>query len=324
MTPPAPIRPRLTLGVPLYNAERYLADAFESLLGQDYRDFELVVCDNASTDRTWEICRRYAAADPRVRLHRNEVNQGAAYNYNRVVELAQGELFRWAAYDDLCEPALLGRCVEALDRAGPSAVLAYPKTVLIDDDGAVLGPYQDRMNLPDPRAWRRVAGVARRYSLCNPVFGVVRTEALRRTGLIRPYPSSDVTLLAELAALGQFCEVPEPLFQRRIHAGSSRQGRGSDRKALPGVAAWFDPLQRRRSVRAPRVRLTVRTVRALLSSHAGLGPAARLACAASFVATFWVRRARVVAGRVRRRMLGRPIESPLWSQTEKGAADVTH
>lgn len=209
--------PRVSIGMPLYNAERYLDQAFVSLLEQDYTDFEIVVCDNASTDRTWEICQRYAAADPRVRLHRNEVNQGAAYNYNRVVELARGELFRWAAYDDWCAPQLLGRCVAALDAGGPQVVLAYPQTQLIDEHGTVIGPHPDRMDLRDLRSWRRVAKVANRFTLCNPVFGVVRTEVLRRTGLIRPWPSSDVTLLAELAALGQFHEVPAPLFHRRIH-----------------------------------------------------------------------------------------------------------
>lgn len=315
------VPPRVTIGMPLYQAERHLEAAFRSLLAQDYPDFELVVCDNASTDRTWQICQRYAATDPRIRLYRNDSNLGAAANYNRVVGLARGELFRWAAYDDWCAPSLVSSCVAALDRAGPVVVLAYPRTVLIDEHDTVLGPYADRLDLPDPRAWRRVGELMARFSLCNPVFGVIRTEVLRRTGLIRPYPSSDVTLLAELAARGRFHEVPEPLFHRRIHPGSSRQGRGPDRRALPGVAAWFDP-RGRTSVRAPRLRLTVRTVRALLGTGDDLGPGTRLACAASFVTRYWLRRARIVAGRLRRTALGRPTRSPLPVGTQKGASDV--
>ncbi|MPZ26526.1 MAG: glycosyltransferase [Micromonosporaceae bacterium] len=321
------VPPRVTIGMPLYQAERYLDSAFRSLLGQDHPDFELVVCDNASTDRTWEICQRFAAADPRIRLYRNDSNLGAAANYNRVVALARGELFRWAAYDDWCAPSLVSSCVAALDRAGPGVVLAYPQTVLIDENDTVLGPYADRLDLPDRRAWRRVGDLMARFSLCNPVFGVIRTDVLRRTGLIRPYPSSDVTLLAELAARGRFHEVPEPLFHRRIHPGSSRQGRGPDRRGLPGVAAWFDP-RGRGSVRAPRLRLTVRSVQALLGAGAGagagedLGRGARLACAASFVTRYWLRRARIVAGRLRRTALGRPISSSLLVGTQKGAGDV--
>jgi hypothetical protein len=308
--------------MPLYNAERYLDEAFASLLAQDYRDFEIVVCDNASTDRTWEICGRYAAVDPRIRLFRNDVNRGAAYNYNRVVELARGELFRWAAYDDRCEPELLSRCVAALDAGGPRVVLAYPRTVLIDGDGTVLGPYADRLDLRDRRPWRRVGRFVSRFSLCNPVFGVIRTDALRRTGRIRPYPSSDVTLLAELAALGEFHEVPEPLFQRRIHPDSSRQGRPPGRRALPAVVSWFDPAGPAR-VRAPRLQLTIRTARALVTNDSGLGRAARIACAATFALRFAVLRARIVLGRMRRTLLGKRIDSPLWSPTEKGATNAS-
>jgi len=312
-------RPRVSIGMPLYNAERYLDQAFTSLLAQDYPDFEIVVCDNASTDRTWEICQRYAAMDPRIRLYRNEVNRGAAYNYNRVVELARGELFRWAAYDDWCAPELISQCVAALDAGGPAVVLAYPQTQLIDEHGTVVGRYPDRMHLPHARPWRRVAQVANRFTLCNPVFGVIRTDVLRRTGLIRPWPSSDVTLLVELAALGRFHEVPAPLFHRRIHPKSSRQMQGSDRKALAGVAAWFDPRSRGR-VRAPKLQLTLRTMRALLARRNGLGPLSRLACALAFAGTFAVRRVRVFAGRVKRRLRGVPLDTPMWAQPQEGGA----
>jgi hypothetical protein len=313
--------PRVTIGMPLFNAERYLEQAFDSLLAQDFADLEIVVCDNASTDRTWRICTRYAAADPRIRLYRNEVNRGAAYNYNRVAELARGELFRWAGYDDWCAPTLVSRCVAALDQAGPEVVLAYPRTVLIDDDGEPLGPYQDRMDLRDPRPWRRVAQVANRYNLCNPVFGLIRMTALRRTGLIRPYLSSDVTLLAELAALGRFHEVPEPLFHRRIHAGSSRQGRGTSRRALAEAAAWFDP-RRRGPVWAPRTQLAVRTAIALWGDHNRLPATVRTACAAGFVTTRGVRWARARAGRARRAVLGRPVE-PAWAPRARKEAGTT-
>lgn len=287
--------------MPLYNAERYLDEAFRSLLAQDFTDFEIVVCDNASTDSTWEICARYAAVDPRVRLYRNEVNQGASYNFNRVVELARGELFRWAAYDDRLAPTLLSRCVAALDAGGASVVLAFPQTMLIDENGVERGIHDDRLELTGAHAWHRVGRFVRRFNLCDPVYGVVRLDALRRTGLIRPYPSSDVTLLAELAAMGRFHKVAEPLFQRRIHARSSWRGQGSTQENLAALASWYDP-KSRGSVRLPRLRLTLRTIEALLGNDSGLSGASRLACAASFAVRFGIRRARVVAGRVRRSM----------------------
>lgn len=288
--------PRLSLGMPLYNAERYVTQAFEGLLAQDFTDFEIIVSDNASTDRTWEICEQYAGRDPRIRLYRNPENLGAAYNYNRTAELARGPLFRWVAYDDVCAPTLLRRCVEALD-ADPDAVLAYPQTMLIDDHGVPIRAYHDGLDLRSSRAYRRVAQYARNWSLCNAVFGVIRTDVLRATGRIRPYPSSDVVLLAELAALGQFHEVPERLFFRRIHEASSRQGRAID---LTAVASWFDP-RRAATTKTRRIQLTRHVAGTLADLPAPVTE--RLSCIAAFAATWGLRKAHMKASRMKRAVL---------------------
>ena len=79
-----PEKALVTIGVPVYNGERFLEQCLDSLLSQTYRDFVLVISDNASTDRTQEICGRYAKADPRVRYHRNPVNIGLYGNFNRL------------------------------------------------------------------------------------------------------------------------------------------------------------------------------------------------------------------------------------------------
>lgn len=290
--------PRVSLGMPLYNAERYLREAFDSLLDQDFEDFEIVVCDNASTDSTWDICEQYAARDSRIRLYRNTENRGAAYNYNWTVELARGSLFKWVAYDDVCAPRLLGRCVAALDAAGPAAVLAYPRTMLIDDDGAEIRPYRDGLDLRSAKPHHRVAGFARRWSLCNAVFGVVRTDVLRATGMIRPYLSSDVVLLAELASIGQFHEVPERLFYRRIHAESSRQGKSD----LAEAARWFDT-RRPAAAKPAKIRLTRDVASTILTGD--LPAIDRVRCAAAFVAVWPARKAHIRASRWKRALLGR-------------------
>lgn len=290
--------PRVTIGVPVYNGERYLDECLAALSKQDYPDFELVISDNASTDGTWEICQRYAAADPRIRLHRNETNLGGHANYRLLTELARGELFKWAAYDDLCEPTYLRRCVETLDAAGSRAVLAYPRTLLIDSDSTVVGTYDDRMDLRERAPWRRVAGMARGINLCHAHFGVVRLAALRRTGMIRPYLSSDYTLLMELAALGEIHEVAEPLFLRRIHTSSTRQGaQGSPAAAT----SWFGPQVQQ--VRGYRRRMVAATVRALATRDQPLGT--RVSTTAAFVGAWYARRTRVTLGRWRRRVTGR-------------------
>ena len=73
-------RPPVTIGLPVYNGEKFLRQALDSLLGQTMGDFELIICDNASSDATGQICRAYARADRRVRYYRNATNIGAPRN----------------------------------------------------------------------------------------------------------------------------------------------------------------------------------------------------------------------------------------------------
>lgn len=117
-------RPRLSIGLPVYNGEEYLAESLDALLGQTYGDFELVISDNASTDGTQDICREYAARDARIRYLRQPRNIGATPNHNQVFAECRGELFKWASHDDLYGRDLLRRCVEALD-ARPEVILAH-------------------------------------------------------------------------------------------------------------------------------------------------------------------------------------------------------
>src|SRR5262249_32985361 len=117
-------KPRVSIGLYVYNGARFLEDTLDSLLAQTYTDFELIISDNASTDRTEEICRTYAAKDQRVRYYRSKKNVGVGRNCNRVFELATGDYFKWATADDLCKPELVARCLELLENDRP-VVLAY-------------------------------------------------------------------------------------------------------------------------------------------------------------------------------------------------------
>ena len=103
--------PRVSVGLPVYNGERFLAQAIDSVLQQTHSDLELVISDNASTDRTEEICRSYTTQDSRVRYFRSSANIGACRNFSRVFELSRAPYFKWACYDDICVPGFLEKCV---------------------------------------------------------------------------------------------------------------------------------------------------------------------------------------------------------------------
>lgn len=219
--------PRVTIGLPVYNVEAYLREAIDSVLGQTYSDLELVICDNASTDTTEQICREYVASDPRVHYHRNERNLGAAYNFGRVLELGRGEYFRWKGGDDVCAPHLVERCVEALDR-NPGAILAYPKAAFIDASGHLMYHMDDAVSFPpwprDPvaRARQMFQAVFRDGRAANiTVFGMARRAALTAVRPHGNYFAADRTLVAELSMQGEIVEVPEALAFYRRHAQSS-------------------------------------------------------------------------------------------------------
>ena len=256
--------PRVTIGLPIYNGQNYLAETMDSLLAQTFRDFELVISDNASTDGTEAICRDYAARDPRVRYHRNEVNVGASANYNRTFELGRGQYFKWAAHDDLLAPTFLERCVEALDR-DPAVVLAYTQAKAIDDKGQVVKVYPGKhhFNAPTPRE-RFYEFVLDPHPVVA-VFGLMRRDALARTRLIGQYAGSDRPLLSEMSLLGKFHEVPEHLFFYRFHEEQSWGGN----KSAQAQQAWYDP-RRAGKVTFPQWRLLREHVRSIERSPVGL------------------------------------------------------
>ena len=209
--------PTVSVGLPVYNGEAYLDAALESLTAQDFQDFEIVVCDNASTDGTAAIVQRWAERDPRIRYFRNDVNIGADRNFNRTFQLARGKYFRWAAGDDLVAPDHLRRCLMSLE-ATPDAVLCQSYVRIIDSEGRELGLYDGGLRgAESPDVPDRFAALVLSRHLCTHVFGVVRADALRATGLLGDYYGSDRVTLAALALMGRFIHVPEPLFMNREH-----------------------------------------------------------------------------------------------------------
>jgi len=234
--------PRVSIGMPVHNGEPYVAEAIGSILSQTFEDFELVISDNGSTDATEQICRDLAAADGRIRYHRCETNRGAAWNFNRVAQLACGELFKWAAHDDLCAPGLIRRCVDVLD-TDRDVILCYTRVRMIDKDGRVIGDHEDQMTADGPQAHQRFAAILR-DRMCYAVFGVVRRDVLMQTPLFGPYAHADGVLLARLALRGRFHQTDDYLFLSRRHPGQSA-GMMRDKYMY---TVWFDPTRSRQIV----------------------------------------------------------------------------
>lgn len=212
--------PQVSIGLPVYQGEKFIAETIDSLLNQTYQDTELIICDNASTDGTEKICRSYAASDSRVRYYRNDKNLGPFKNYSRVFELARAPYFKWNSANDVCAPILVERCMQALAEH-PDSVLAYMKTKISDDDGTVLEEFEDRMEIQDDRPSDRFIRFMANFRLANALSGVMRSDALRKVRPFGEYRASDIVFMAELAMVGKFIEIPEYGFYRRVGESTS-------------------------------------------------------------------------------------------------------
>ena len=243
--------PTISIGLPVYNGERFISQAIECMLDQTFDDLELVICDNASTDRTAEICKEYQARDSRVRYFLNEENIGAAPNYNRTFQHSRGRFFTWNAADDLYAPEYLERLLGVLNDH-PDVIVAHTRVRIVDEDGTDLqvGPggvgfvdaKGNRVMSMGPqhlvegeRASDRFAEALHKIDWCFPVFGLVRSEFLKGTQLQRSYYGADKVLLAELSLRGRFKQIDDTLYFKRIHEDMSFY------KSVKEKRDWIDP-----------------------------------------------------------------------------------
>ena len=234
--------PHLSIGLPVYNGENYLRIALDSLLAQDHGDFELVIADNASTDRTAEICQQYANSDKRIRVVRNDRNLGAVANFNNVFRLSSAEYFMWAAHDDAWHPSYISRCLKGLTE-NANTVLCASAIQFIDESGSAMPEAQWRYLLPEGYNRLHTRSLPLRERLQSltkalnwyALYGIIRSNVLRQTRLYQEGFGGDVVLLMELLFHGETHILDEALFSYRLVArppavesvvmGDSRQGR---------------------------------------------------------------------------------------------------
>lgn len=207
--------PRVMVGMPVYNAAPWLAESLQSWRTQSLTNFRLVICDNASTDESFEICAEFAKLDPRISLHRNPRNIGICGNFRRVFRLAAAsDYFMWASSHDHFASTMLERCVATLE-SRPDAVICCGQTALFERDVESAKYYDDVAGIDDDSPFQRFRAVVGGIRINNLVHGLIRTSALAKTPLVEDYYSSDNVLIAQLALAGKIVRLPEVLFYRR-------------------------------------------------------------------------------------------------------------
>ena len=276
--------PLLSVGLFVYNGERFIEETLRSILTQTFTDFELIISDNASADRTGEIAQAYAQRDPRIRYYRNQKNMGAGWNLRRVYEIATGKYFKWAAADDLLEPDFLQRCVEILD-SDPDCVVAHAKIKEVDENGAFIKNYITLAKVDCTDPVERFREMLYRSDMCYPIFGVMRMSALHQIPPQGSYVHSDGVLLARMSLLGRFYEVPEYLFVSRRHIGQSstilpvrlrqpRRFRLTNRHSWLPSPEWWDP-EKTRALTFPQFRLLLEYFLSIYRAPLGAGQKVR-------------------------------------------------
>ncbi|MGC2203674.1 MAG: glycosyltransferase family 2 protein [Stellaceae bacterium] len=277
--------PLVSVGLFVYNGELFIEEALRSILNQTFTNLELIISDNASTDRTGEIAQTYAKSDDRIRYYRSEKNMGAGWNARRVYELATGKYFKWAAVDDFLEPDFLQRCVEILEN-DPDCVLAYAGTKQVDENGTFIKNYVTPMMTDSENPVLRFREMILKSHMCYQIFGVMRTSALRQLPPQGIYVNGDGVLLARMALIGRFYEVPEHLLVSRRHSGQSvatlpvrlkqpRRFRLTNRYCMLPCPEWWDPTKAR-ALTFPEFRLLLEYF--LSVYRASLGAGQKLCC----------------------------------------------
>jgi glycosyltransferase involved in cell wall biosynthesis len=221
--------PLVSIGVPVYNEERYIDLTIDSLLSQNYPNLEIIISDNASTDSTSEICQARSKSDSRVRYFRSEQNEGAVNNFNTAFRWATGKYFMWAGAHDLWDPTFISKAVTLLE-AEPTVILVYPQTMVIDSEGVQSTTVPDEIDTRHLLPLQRYLKFIWRVHWCNMIHGLIRSDVIRETKMFRHIWGSDILLLTELSLAGEFAQIPETLFYRRENRPHVEQTTVDDRK----------------------------------------------------------------------------------------------
>lgn len=211
------MQPLVSIGLPIYNEERFVAKTLDSLLAQDYLNFEIIISDNASTDRTSEICESYAKKDSRIRYFRNDENVGLSENTNRAFAPSKGKYFMLIGGHDLWDAHFISACILELER-DPNTVVAFGCPICIDLDDRPVDSALALTDNVDTRGLKpadRLCRIAFSAVSFWPICGILRSDAWRKCAPFFEGSGPDLVMLAKLSLEGEFHCAPSALFYFR-------------------------------------------------------------------------------------------------------------
>jgi glycosyltransferase involved in cell wall biosynthesis len=236
------VKPRLGIGLPVYNGERYLAQTLASLRAQTYGDFQVLILDNGSTDSTAEIAQLIVAQDSRFGYQRKSETTGGPQNFNDAFRRLDNELFAWCAADDLHHEEYFSACVRALD-ALPGAIGGFTAVEMINDKDEWVRDESPSIRWSHPDPGQRMTDLIGFGHACQSIFAVYRREVMNAVEPMCTCWGSDRVMLAELALHGPVAVAPERYFRNRDHDERITHGKGRSRsyygKARPYRAITF-------------------------------------------------------------------------------------
>ncbi len=215
--------PRVSIGLPVYNGEKHLRQTLDSLLEQDFSDFEIIISDNGSCDGTQKICQEYASKDGRIKYKRHDVNRGAAWNFNYVFEQGLAPYFMWAAHDDYWHPSYLHACLEAF-KDSDNAVLIGAMCDCLDEQTlkvVFVDPGVTTVGLKPQDRFRKYKTILHRINHVGAIFyGIYKRNVLQKVMPLRSDITADHLVLAELSLEGEFLTLNKVLMSKRRGGGS--------------------------------------------------------------------------------------------------------
>jgi glycosyltransferase involved in cell wall biosynthesis len=252
--------PFVSIGIPVWNAEKYLGRTLDTLLNQTMDDFEIVLSDNGSTDSTPAMLKSYADQDSRIRFELHDVNRGAAWNYNRVLEIShpKAKYFKWVAGDDEHGPGYLAATTQLME-ADAGLSLTHSRTSDIDEHNNEIKVWEDQVTgLDSDNPAVRIHDLVTMNHECFQAFGLIRGDVVRQTQGLGRFSDADRVLITEIALRGRMQNAPEVMFMRRQHPDRSMVVYANARERH----AWFDP-ERAAKITFPHWRLGLEFSRAI-------------------------------------------------------------